>query len=197
MVTKFYHKQIQALAGIEESNNDIIEQVKRLRDQFMQGLERLQKRCQETYDHSKREQVQSIRTKALEKKIDPKELKKGQIAGWSRISQDMAIRLADTLTEAFADQRTMRYISIAAPMKTLFDKLATKGFFHLGRHKPCSNSSLLYLDDGEIIEAYATVMSGLTDYYRPADNFSSVKGLIEGLRRSCALTLARKHKKQI
>ena len=40
-------------------------------------------------------------------------------------------------------------------------------------------------------------MYGLLNYYRPADNLSRVKGLIEGLRRSCALTLAFKHKKSI
>jgi hypothetical protein len=39
-------------------------------------------------------------------------------------------------------------------------------------------------------------MYGMINYYRVADNFSSVKGLIEGLRKSCVLTLARKHKKR-
>ena len=37
----------------------------------------------------------------------------------------------------------------------------------------------------------------MLNYYRPADNLGEVKGLLEGLRRSCALTLAMKHKKSI
>ena len=39
-------------------------------------------------------------------------------------------------------------------------------------------------------------MYGMINYYRIADNFYSVKSLIEGLRKSCVLTLARKHKKR-
>ena len=39
-------------------------------------------------------------------------------------------------------------------------------------------------------------MYGIINYYRVADNFYRVKSLIEGLRKSCVLTLARKHKKR-
>jgi len=38
---------------------------------------------------------------------------------------------------------------------------------------------------------------GLINYYRPADNLVKVKSLVEGIRRSCALTLARKHNKPL
>ena len=63
------------------------------------------------------------------------------------------------------------------------------------RMKPCSASFLLVLNDGEIINCYAQTMRGLINYYKPADNLPKVKSLVEGPRRSCALTLARKHKK--
>ncbi len=40
-------------------------------------------------------------------------------------------------------------------------------------------------------------MLGLLNWYRCADNFTSVKGIVELMRKSCALSLARKHNKYI
>lgn len=51
------------------------------------------------------------------------------------------------------------------------------------------------LSDAEIVKAYSAVIYGLLSYYRAADNFNKVKSIISHLRKSCMLTLARKHKK--
>jgi hypothetical protein len=76
------------------------------------------------------------------------------------------------------------------------DNLRARGFFHFTKKRPCSMTSLLLHSDAEIIKAYSAVMYGLLSYYRAADNFSRVKSIITHLRKSCILTLARKHKKR-
>jgi uncharacterized protein YutD len=112
------------------------------------------------------------------------------------VDEETAIQAAEVLTEAYLDQTRTRYISICAPIGDLYEKLAIQGFYHPERKKPTGHKHLQMLNDGEIIICYAQIMYGLMNYYRPADNLSKLKGLIEGLRRSCALTLARKHKKK-
>ena len=88
-------------------------------------------------------------------------------------------------------------MGILAPTRDLINKLRSQGFYHLDRRKPIAKASLTPFNDTEIILYYSQIMSGLLNHYRPADNLLEVKGLLEGLRRSCALTLAMKHKKPI
>lgn len=95
------------------------------------------------------------------------------------------------------DSKKRRKIYIAAPLKIIVEKLAMYGFYHVLRFIPISNKYLMCFTDGQIITFFFKIMDGLLNYYRLVDNFRELKGLIAGLRRSCLLTLANKHKKSI
>lgn len=200
MALKFYHSQVQDLdvpsPQGDSKDRDALAKLTKLRDNFLAGLEKLIQEEKLTFFESKRKQILSKRAKALQRDARPYAGKGSKVVSdWSQISEETAIKAADVLTEASLDQRRARTISIRAPIRSLMEKLAVKGFYHPTRMKPCSASFLLVLNDGEILDCYAQTMRGLINYYKPADNLPKVKSLIEGLRRSCILTLARKHKK--
>lgn len=95
------------------------------------------------------------------------------------------------------DLKKNRKICVVAPLKIIVEKLAMQGFYHVLRSIPISNKHLLCFNDGQIITFFFRIMEGLLNYYRPVDNFRELKGVILGLRQSCLLTLANKHKKSI
>lgn len=53
-----------------------------------------------------------------------------------------------------------------------------------------------HLKDPEVISLYSNLMKGILHHYQCVDNLSAVKSIIEHLRKSCVLTLCRKHKKK-
>ena len=201
MALKFYHSQIKELntSNTQDDPKDsegTLAKLTKLRDDFLAGLEKLIHESAQGSLENKRKQILSIRAKALHKHEQPYAGRGYKVVSdWNQISEETAIKAADVFRSAFLDQRIARKISVRAPIRSLMDKLAVKGFYHPTRMKPCSASFLLVLNDGEIINCYAQTMRGLINYYKPADNLPKVKSLVEGLRRSCALTLARKHKK--
>ena len=111
------------------------------------------------------------------------------------MSEETAIKLADALTEIKLEHEKVRKIGILAPTRDLLTKLTERGLYHPTRKKPIAKTDLTSLNDAEMITCFAQIMTGLLNYYQPADNLGEVKGLLEGLRKSCSLTLAMKHKK--
>jgi Type II intron maturase/Reverse transcriptase (RNA-dependent DNA polymerase) len=89
-----------------------------------------------------------------------------------------------------------RRISIRAPLRDIVDKLRIKGFFHHKKNMPVSVMAQ-HLSDPEIITMYSSIMRGILNYYQCAENFSGIKSIVEHLRKSCLLTLCRKHKKKM
>lgn len=176
---KFYHIQISNLAtpGEEPFHSQVLE----LRNKFLEGLKEI-----ESKEKLKLLEAKKIRvTGEISKKK------------WYTISEETAVKARNVLKTAFLDQPRVRRIGIAAPLFELINQFIAKGFYHYNRRKPIANISLTSLNDGEIIHCYSQIMGGLIQYYRPVDNLIRVKGLIEGLRRSCCLTLALKHKKPL
>jgi len=188
---KFYHKQISNLVTPEDE--PFHSQVLELRNKFLEGLDEIQSKGRLKFLEARRVDVLEQRRKHIANEVS----KKTRSPAWIEIYEETAIKAADVLTEAFLDQNRVRRISIEAPLLELIDQLIAKGFYHHKRRKPIANSSITNLNDGEIINCYSQVIFGLINYYRPADNLVKVKGIIEGLRRSCCLTLAHKHKKPL
>ena len=176
---KFYHIQVSNLATPAEE--PFHSQVSELRNKFLEGLKEIQSK---------------ERLKFLEarKKHGAGEIPKKKLF---TISEETAIKARDVFKKAFLDRSRARRIGIAAPLFELINQFIAKGFYHYKRRKPIANTSLMNLNDGEIIYCYSQIMDGLINYYRPVDNLIRVKGLIEGLRKSCCLTLAFKHKKPL
>lgn len=86
-------------------------------------------------------------------------------------------------------------ITILSPIKDICRNFRLKGFFHLKVNKACGNIFFFSYSDAEIIEIYSIIMYGLLFYYQAADNFIKIKNILFHLRKSCVLTLARKHNK--
>jgi retron-type reverse transcriptase len=181
MALKFYIKQMNQ-ATIPEDGSVTVK-IGTLRDKFLADLDQIKKECQLSFFDNRRQAI-------LKNLKTPK-----ASSSWAKISEETAIKAADALTEITLKQENVRYVGINAPMNSLVDKLVCQNLYHLKRRKPVGNPKLTNLNDSEIITYYSQVMYGMMNYYRPADNFIKVKGLIEGLRRSCALTLSIKHKK--
>nr|YP_010338938.1 putative reverse transcriptase protein [Erythrolobus coxiae]UNJ19010.1 putative reverse transcriptase protein [Erythrolobus coxiae] len=197
LALKFYLQQVKAVEPAELKDDLIIDQMAKLRQEFIQGLEAIVSKKKFDYFGVRREKILKEREKALLKaKSKPKHGGHNKTA-WLELTEETAIRAANALTELYLDQEKGRKVNVQAPLKNLFEKLAANGFYHPLKNRPIANSKLIRLNDGEIINAVSSVMFGLLNYYRPVDNFSKLKGLIEGLRRSCILTLAYKHKKSV
>ena len=180
---KFYHVQISNLAIPEEE--PFYSQVSELRNKFLEDLTKIQSKERLKFLKARRGYVATEISK-----------KKSSFVKHS-VSEETAIKVAGVLKKAFSDPFSARRICIVAPLFELINQLIVKGFYHYKRRKPVANASLANLNDGEIIHCYSQIMYGLINYYRPSDNLIRVKGLIEGLRRSCCLTLAFKHKKPL
>ena len=186
LAQKFYRKEAQILPIHKDDPG--AKELADLRNNFIEGLDKLVKDSRFTYFEEKRESVSQRETT----------LYAGQQKNFfSEISEETAIRLADALTEAKLEHEKVRKVRVLAPTRDLVDKLTERGFYHLKRRKPIAKASLTSFNDADIILCYSQVMSGLLSYYQPAENLGEVKRLMEGLRRSCGLTLAMKHKKPI
>jgi retron-type reverse transcriptase len=103
-------------------------------------------------------------------------------------------QLAPELVKAELSFTTRVNIRVSADLKYTVNKLRLKGFFHATKDRPRSNPYLANLSDAEIIKHYNSIMLGLLNWFSGADNFYAVKGIIQALRKSCALTLKLKHK---
>lgn len=187
LALKFYRKQICDLATPE--GDDFSCEVAALRDKFLFDLDEIEQKSKLQFFETRRAAVLEQRRKQLNREVPT-----SQISPTLRnMSEETAIKAADVLTESFLDRA--RKVSIKAPLTSLIDTLASNGYYHPIRRKPSANIRLTNLNDSEIITCFAQAMYGLMNYYRPSDNYNNVKGLVEGLRRSCCLTLGLKHKK--
>ena len=186
MALKFYLKQIENLE-IRSNNeeNETLRKISELRKRFTDGIDNLIKQDLEAQYASRRQKVLGFKQQAAQGATD-----------WNDVDEKTAIQLADVLTDATLGQLKPRAVSIAAPMRDIVERLATKGFYTI-KGKPSGNASLLHLSDVEIVECYSSIIYGYLNYFKPADNLSTVKGIAVGLRESCARTLARKHKKSL
>lgn len=105
--------------------------------------------------------------------------------------------LAKELTILSSEKTVPRRISIHAPIKETFAKFRFKGYIHPLKDKAMGNSGLGSHTDSEIVSHFNMVIQGLLNWFSGADNFAKVKGLAQLLRKSCTLTLANKHKKNM
>jgi len=87
-------------------------------------------------------------------------------------------------------------VTFHAPIKRLFDKAATAGFFHKEKESmiPRSYGAITQLDHADILKFYNSKIEGILNYYSFVDNKKSLGSIIHGLKASCALTLALKYK---
>ena len=63
-----------------------------------------------------------------------------------------------------------------------------------GTIRPSSCRKLSSLEDKQIVERFSNIIRGLMEYYSPANQRSDLWQIVAFYRKSCALTLADKHK---
>jgi len=78
----------------------------------------------------------------------------------------------------------------------IISKIKSLNLLHSLKSSPTSNSKLLLLQDIDIIKYYGDFAYDILNWYRCCYNFSKLKFIIELLRQSCLMTLARKHNKR-
>lgn len=168
------------------SGNLITKRIEDARDRFLKEISEIE----ELPVIKKKEEVRQKAVKAYEEHLN--RLKKREL---EPATNEKIHSYADILATQFLSATTARRISITAPLRDLVDKLRIKGFFHHKKNMPTSIIAQ-QLSDPEVILMYSSIMRGILNYYQCADNFSGVKSIIEHLRKSCILTLCRKHKKK-
>jgi len=89
-------------------------------------------------------------------------------------------------------------MNLHVPINNLMDRLVLRGYAKWLPGKTsavgtCLNS-IMNLDHRSILYVYNSVLRGIVNYYSFADNRSSLFSIVWVLKRSCALTLAKKYK---
>lgn len=83
-----------------------------------------------------------------------------------------------------------------APIKSIFEKATSSGFFKKCHGKFVSTfvGRCINLDHQDILRYYNSVIRGVFNYYSFANNRKSLGSFVHGLKLSCARTLALKYK---
>lgn len=87
-------------------------------------------------------------------------------------------------------------VVLKAPIKTIFEKAFSNGFFKKrhGKYIPTKVGRCINLEHQDILRYYNSIIRGVLNYYSFANNRKSLGSFIHGLKHSCALTLALKYK---
>ena len=83
------------------------------------------------------------------------------------------------------------------PVERILNRLKDKGYAVTrkeGTYRATSNRKLTSFDDKIIVNYFSSVIRGLINYYRPANQYSDLWPVVALLRKSCALSLADKHR---
>lgn len=93
-------------------------------------------------------------------------------------------------------------LKLGIPLERLFNRFAERGFFQKARKGKATKlvaqrqDKWLFMSSVDIVRRYNAVIRGISNYYSLSTQQSVLYELFYTLRRSCALTLAHKHKKK-
>ena len=107
------------------------------------------------------------------------------------------LELAELLALESAVKSSPRRVTVNAPIREVFAKLRLKGYVHPIKDRAIGNVYLNLYSDAEIVKHYNSVIYSLLHWFSGVGNLAKVKGLAQLLLKSCALTLANKHKKNL
>ena len=83
------------------------------------------------------------------------------------------------------------------PVERILSRLKDKGYAVTrkeGTYRATSNRKLTRFDDKLIVNHFSSFIKALLNYYRPANQYTDLWSVVDLLRKSCALSLADKHK---
>jgi len=93
-------------------------------------------------------------------------------------------------------------LKLGVPLKQLFNRFTERGFFQKARKGKATKlvarrqDKWLFMSDVDIVRRYNAITRGISNYYSLSTQQSVLYELFYNLRKSCALTLAHKHKKK-
>lgn len=93
-------------------------------------------------------------------------------------------------------------LKLGAPLDRLLNRCVERGFFQKARKGKADKvvarrqNKWLFMSDTDIVKRFNSVVRGISNYYCLSTQQSVLYELFHMLRRSCALTLAHKHKKK-
>nr|YP_010700440.1 putative group II intron reverse transcriptase/maturase mat2 [Phacus arnoldii]WCH63578.1 putative group II intron reverse transcriptase/maturase mat2 [Phacus arnoldii] len=86
-------------------------------------------------------------------------------------------------------------IFIYFPLQRFYEKLRYLGFIHSFKNRPIANIKYMFSEDISITKFFGSFSYSLLNWFKYTDNFWQMKVIISILKKSCFLTLSRKHKK--
>jgi len=100
-------------------------------------------------------------------------------------------------TTSFTSQ-AVNTVHLRVPVDRIVKRLVDKGFCKAdgmkGIARATSFSKLCMLEDGKIVQRFNAIIRGIVNYYSCVNHRSDLWKILSLLRKSCALTLAQKHK---
>lgn len=183
-----YDKEnISNISLCDISSDLLTNRIKKVRDRFLKEISDIEK----LFILQKKEE---IRNKVIKKYNNYVGKFKTRLS--IPVSQSRLYEYSDVLISQFFSRTIVRRISVRAPLRDIVHKLRIKGFFHSKKNMPASIMAQ-HLSDLEIITMYCKIMRSVLNYYQCVDNLSGIKSIVGHLRKSCLLTLCRKHKKKM
>lgn len=180
----YYLKYIKNIPGPKLPELEIATKLQKLRENFINGLNDINKRLESFYFEENRSDILTI-----------KEENKEEISLKSSYDEATLSRAADVLTTEFLIQTKARRISINAPIKNIVEKLRGRGFIHSSKNRAQPLVQAAMLTDHEIVFMYNSLIDGLLRLYAGSDNFAKVRSIAMMLKKSCAMSIGSKHKK--
>lgn len=87
---------------------------------------------------------------------------------------------------------------MTAPIEDIFIKLSESGAcvkrFDKKSFRAIGVEKLIMMEDFDILRKFNSIIRGIVNYYSFVNSKSNLWGVLDILKKSCALTLARKHK---
>nr|YP_009538701.1 maturase [Lepocinclis ovum]AYQ93719.1 maturase [Lepocinclis ovum] len=104
------------------------------------------------------------------------------------------------LSDSYSKLKTNVYMKscslrIFIPTQSLVFKLINLGFVSNDYYRPIGNVKFMHLEDLEIINIFNSFSFSIFIWYRRAFNFFKIYFILQLLKKSCFLTLSRKHRR--
>lgn len=92
---------------------------------------------------------------------------------------------------------SINQVQLRIPTTKILQRAVDRGYAKIrkdGTIRPSSCRKLSSLDDKQIVQRFSSIIRGLMEFYSPANKRSDLWQIVAFYRKSCALTLADKHK---
>nr|YP_009538638.1 maturase [Phacus pleuronectes]AYQ93658.1 maturase [Phacus pleuronectes] len=102
--------------------------------------------------------------------------------------------VSDSFSDLFYKSSLLKNsIFFLAPIKRIYVKLKTLGFIHSIKRRPIGNIKYMFVEDVYLIQFFSSLIYFLLIWFKFCFNFVKLNVLLKFIKKSCFLTLSRKH----